>query len=163
MTPRERVLVGVIIGAHGIKGEVKIKSFTADPKAFSSYGPLHSSDGRIFEITKAKFAKDDFICTLKNVTDRNQSEALRGTELFVSREKMPKLPVGEFYLHDLEGKPVLSAGQVIGMVSGFQNFGAGELLELQSGVLIPLGFVVKVDDAVSVDLPDGYLDEAKPE
>ncbi len=163
MTPRELVLVGVIIGAHGIKGEVKIKSFTADPKMFSSYGKLVSKAGGTFEIIKAKFAKDEFICTLKNVTDRNQSEALRGTELFVSREHMPKLLPGEFYLHDLEGKFVLAAGQTIGVVSGFQNFGAGELLELETGVLIPMQFVVDVGNTVTVNLPDGYLDEAKPE
>jgi 16S rRNA processing protein RimM len=163
MAPRELVLVGVITGAHGIKGEVKVKSFTADPKAFSAYGQLTSKDGRGFEITKAKFAKDDFICTLKNVVDRNQSEALRGIELFVAREKMPKLPPGEFYLHDLEGKPVLAADHKIGVITGFQNFGAGELLELEGGTLIPLRFVREVNEAVILDLPDGYLDEAKPE
>ncbi len=157
------ILVGVIIGAHGIKGEVKIKSFTSDPKMFSAYGPLADKDGRVFDIIKVKFAKDDFICTLKNVIDRNQSEALRGLELFVAREKMPKLPDGEFYLHDLQGKPVEAGGQKIGLVSGFQNFGAGELLELETGVLVPLRFVVAVDDAVKVELPDRYLEEAEPE
>jgi 16S rRNA processing protein RimM len=157
------ILVAVITGAHGIKGEVKVKSFTSIPQAFSTYGALNSKDGSVFEFTKAKFAKDDFICTLKNVTTRNQSEALRGTELFIARNKLPKLPEGEFYLHDLSGKQVEAAGQTIGQVSGFQNFGAGELLELETGMLIPMRFVLEVGETVKVDLPEGYLEEGKPE
>jgi 16S rRNA processing protein RimM len=94
--------------------------------------------------------------------DRNQSEALRGIELFVAREKMPKLLPGEFYLHDLEGKPVLAADHKIGVITGFQNFGAGELLELESGMLIPLRFVVSVDEVVNIELPEGYLEDELP-
>jgi len=153
------ILVAVITGAHGIKGEVKVKSFTSDPKMFSSYGPLTAKDDRVFEITKAKFAKDDFICTLKNVTDRNQSEALKGTELFVAREKLPKLPEGEFYLHDLHGKDVVADGKNIGKVSGFQNFGAGELMELETGMLIPVSFADEVGEQVHLTLPEDYLQD----
>ncbi|MEO6608244.1 MAG: ribosome maturation factor RimM [Aestuariivirga sp.] len=156
------VSVGVILGAHGIRGDVKIKSFTADPKAFASYGPLTASDGRVFEITKSKPASDHFICTLKNVTDRNQSEALKGTELLVAREKLPKLPDGEFYLSDLNGKNVEADGNSLGAVVGFQNYGAGDLMELQSGELIPVGFIKSVSEKILVDLPEGYLDEETP-
>ncbi len=161
MTPRDLIPVGVILGAHGIRGDVKIKSFTADPSAFSSYGPLAASDGRIFEITKSKAATDHFICTLKGVTDRNQSEALKGTELLVAREKLPKLPEGEFYLSDLNGKELEAGGNSLGHIVGFQNYGAGDLMELQSGELVPVSFITRVAEKVLVDLPEGYLDEAE--
>ena len=87
-TPRDSVLVGVIVGAHGIKGEVKLKSFTSDPLSIGRYGPLQSTSGQNFEITKLKAAKDDFIANLMSVGDRNEAEALKGTELFVAREKL---------------------------------------------------------------------------
>jgi 16S rRNA processing protein RimM len=161
MTPRDLIPVGVIIGAHGIRGEVKIKSLTADPKAFTSYGPLSSADGRIFEISKSKPASDHFICALKSVSDRNQAEALKGTELLVARDKLPKLPEGEFYLSDLNSKPVVAKGKTLGTVMGFQNYGAGDLMELEGGLLIPVRFIETVDGAVHVNLPEGYLDEAE--
>ena len=161
MTPRDLIPVGVIMGAHGIRGEVKIKSLTADPKAFTSYGPLSNADGRIFEILKSKPASDHFICTLKGVADRNQAEALKGTELLVSRDKLPKLPEGEFYLSDLSGKPVEAEGKTLGTVIGFQNYGAGDLMELDGGLLIPVRFIETIVGVVHVNLPEGYLDEAE--
>ena len=89
-TSRDSVLVGVIVGAHGIKGEVKLKSFTSEPLSIGRYGPLQSSSGQKYEITRLKAAKDDFIASLKNVNDRNEAETLKGVELFVSREKLPE-------------------------------------------------------------------------
>ena len=89
-TPRDQVLVGVIVGAHGIKGEVKLKSFTSEPMSIGRYGPLQSASGQQFEITKLKAAKDDFIASLKNVNDRNEAETLKGTELFVARAETSK-------------------------------------------------------------------------
>ena len=150
--------VCVIIGAHGIRGEVRIKSFTAIPSAFASYGALIAGDGRVFEITKSRLATDHFICTLKNVTDRNQAEALKGLELLVAREKLPKLQDGEFYLSDLKDKDLVADGKSLGSIVGFQNYGAGDLMELQSGLLIPVSFITAVDVAVKVELPEGYLD-----
>jgi 16S rRNA processing protein RimM len=155
------VHVATIIAAHGIKGEVKVKSFTSDPKAFATYGPLLSKDGRVFEIKTVRPQKDEFLCTLSNVTDRNAAEALRGVELCVAREKLPNLAEGEFYLQDLLGKMVEAEGKIIGTVSGFQNFGAGDLIELHDGMLLPMGFVVSVGGIVKMDLPAGYLDKAE--
>ncbi len=114
-TPRDQVLVGVIVGAHGIKGEVKLKSFTSDPLSIGRYGPLQSSSGQSFEIAKLKAAKDDFIASLKTVADRNEAETLKGIELFVAREKLPKLKSHEAYAHDLMGLDVvLENGSDIG-------------------------------------------------
>ena len=153
------VHLATIIGAHGIKGEVKVKSFTSDPKAFGSYGPLTDKNGRVFEVKKLRAQINDFICVLTNITDRNAAEALRGTELFVAREKFPSLKQGEIYLSDLQGKQAVSDGKTLGSIIGFQNFGAGELLELEGGMLIPISFIATVGDTVTLNLPEGYLNE----
>jgi len=153
------VHVATIIGAHGIKGEVKVRSFTAVPKDFASYGPLTSQNGHVFEIKKIRPQTDDFICMLMNVADRNAAEALRGTELFVAREKLPPLKEGEFYLSDLQGKICFADGKALGPVAGFQNFGAGELMELASGLLIPVSCIASVGEQVILNLPDGFLNE----
>jgi 16S rRNA processing protein RimM len=149
------VLLGRILGAHGIKGEVKIKSFTDDPKAIAAYGPLQGADGKVIEITRLKPAKDHFICTLTTVGDRNAAEALAATDLFVARAKLPAEPL----LADLVGIKVSHNSSVLGSIVGFQNFGAGELIELDTGLLIPVRFATP-GDPVTVDLPEGFLDEA---
>jgi 16S rRNA processing protein RimM len=154
------ILIGVITGAHGIKGEVKLKSFAETPSNIAKYGPLQTQSGSTIEITKLRTAKDGFICTLKNVQTRNQSEALRGLELLVPREKLAPAKTDEFYLNDLLNRDVSSGGKTIGKVSGFQNFGAGELIELDNGLLIPLACVESTGDAIIVNLPEGFLDEA---
>lgn len=166
MTPRDHIRVGVIIGAHGIRGEVKLKSFTADPKAISTYGPLLSSKGEIFEITRLKLQVEDFICTLKNVVDRNRAETLKGIELFITRAQLPK---DELYLHDLISAPIFNGDTALGTIIGFENFGAGDLIEVKiesraDTVLIPYNeaFIVEASkDKVIVNLPDGYLDDEK--
>jgi 16S rRNA processing protein RimM len=168
-TPRDQVLVGVIVGAHGIKGEVKLKSFTSEPMSIGRYGPLQSSSGQQFEITKLKAAKDDFIASLKGVADRNEAEALKGTELFVARQKLPKLKTSETYAHDLMGLDVvLENGSTLGRLVGMPNYGAGDLLEVvvdgnSETVLIPFtnAFVPQddfSDGKITVILPEGYLD-----
>jgi 16S rRNA processing protein RimM len=169
-TPRDQVLVGVIIGAHGIKGEVKLKSFTSEPMSIGLYGPLQSSSGQKFEITKLKAAKDDYIASLKGVADRNEAETLKGVELFVARQKLPKLNVHETYAHDLMGLDVvLENGSKLGRLVGMPNYGAGDLLEVavdgnSETVLIPFtnAFVPQEDFSngrIMVVLPEGYLDE----
>ena len=155
------VHVATITGAHGIKGEVKIKSLTAVAKDFASYGPLVTADGRVFEVGRAKQANDTFICTLKNILDRNHAEALRGTELFVAREKLPALNAGEVYLTDVEGKQAVADGKSLGRIVGFHNFGAGELMELEGGRLVPVSCITVVAEAVMLDLPDGFLDDER--
>lgn len=172
--PRDQVLVGVIVGAHGIKGEVKLKSFTSDPLNIGRYGPLQSSSGKQYEIAKLKAAKDDFIASLKGVIDRNEAEALKGTELFVAREKLPKLKSHEAYAHDLMGLDVVfENGTALGKLVGMPNYGAGDLLEVaiegnNETILIPFtnAFVPQEDftsGKITVILPEGYLDAGEPE
>jgi len=168
-TPRDMVLVGVIAGAHGIKGEVKLKSFTSEPLSIGRYGPLQTASGQQFEITKLKAAKDDFIASLKGVSDRNEAETLKGVELFVFREKLPKLKALETYAHDLMGLDVvLDNGSKLGKLVAMPNYGAGDLLEVAvegnaETVLIPFtnAFVPQDDftnGKITVKLPEGYLD-----
>ena len=162
----DKISVGVILGAHGIRGEVKLKSFTADPRAIGTYGPLVSATGETFEITRLKLQVEDFICTLKNVIDRNRAEALKSTELFITRTQLPK---DELYLHDLIGKPIFNGEASLGTIIGFENFGAGDLVDVKiegrnDTVLIPYNktFIVEASkDKVVVNLPDDYLDEGK--
>jgi 16S rRNA processing protein RimM len=166
MTLRDHIRVGVIIGAHGIRGEVKLKSFTADPKAIATYGPLVSAKGETFEITRLKLQTEDFIAALKNVTDRNRAEELKSIELFITRAQLPK---DELYLHDLIGAPIFNNDVALGTIIGFENFGAGDLIDVkiegrEDTVLIPYNkmFIVDVKpEKVIVNLPNGYLDDEK--
>ncbi|CAN5380550.1 ribosome maturation factor RimM [soil metagenome] len=168
------VLLGVVTAAHGIKGEVKLRSFTADPKAVASYGPLVSKSGETIEIERLRPEKDGFIAVLKGVRDRTRAETLRGTELFVPRGRLPAVKEGEIYVHDLVGlDAVLGDGTVLGEMIGTRNFGAGELLEIRRAgasdtVFVPMtpDFIAAIDIAerrILLDLPDGYLDEGEPD
>lgn len=170
MAPRDLVSVGVITGAHGIKGEVKLRSFTAEPEALAAYSPLVTAAGLRLEIVRLRRQKDGFIAILGGITDRSGAEALKGVELFVPRQRLPEPQDDEVYLHDLIGLPVLMAdGARLGEVAGVENFGAGDLLDVKvdgrkDTVLIPFAkaFVAEADgEKIVVDLPEGYLDEGQ--
>lgn len=173
-SPDDKVLAGVITGAHGIRGEVKLRSFTADPKAIAAYGPLIASSGERFEILRLKAQKDGFIATLKGVADRNKAEILKGVELFVARSLLPEASNGEVYVHDLIGMMAVTlSGEKFGTVVAMPNFGAGDLIEIrrdgvEETVLVPFAqdYVPKIDLAAKklvLDLPETYLDEGEPE
>jgi len=128
----KQILLGRILGPHGLKGEVKIKSFTADPLAVASYGPVTAPDGRRFKLERARLQGDVVIAALKGVADRTFAESLKGLELSVTRDDLPEPEDGEFYQADLVGLPVVDeSGREIGEVAGFQNFGAGDLVEIR--------------------------------
>jgi len=155
---RDLVLVGVIVAAHGIRGEVKLRSFTADPSALASYSPLETAKGAKIEIQRMRPQKDGFIAILKGVTDRNAAEALKGTELFVPRERLPEPDEDEVYVHDLIGLAVeTAAGAAVGTVKAVLDFGAGDVLEIAppqgDTLLVPF---TKAAVPV-VDLPGGRL------
>jgi 16S rRNA processing protein RimM len=154
------ILIGRILGAHGIRGAVKLKSFAATPADIAGYKPLTAKDGRSFEILRLKPARDEFIADLKDIRDRDAAEALKGTDLFVARDRLPAPAAGEIYLADLVGRAVVADGKPLGTVAGLQNFGAGDLLELEDGGLIPVAFITASDGDVVVDLPEGFLDAA---
>ena len=164
---KDMVLVGAITGAHGIRGEVKLKSFIADPQALVSYSPLETAKGQKLEVVKIRPQKEGVLAILKGVTDRNAAEALRGTELFVPRGRLPELGEDEVYIHDLIGLPVhLADGSLLGEIIDVADYGAGDLIDVKvegrkDTVLIPFAdsYVLEADgEKVVVDLPEGYLD-----
>ena len=131
---KERLLLGEIVAAHGIKGLVKIRSFTETPTGILAYGPLRDGDGAIVEISLRGPAKGGVLAALAGVNDRNGAEALKGTKLFVARSMLPELPAeaDEYYYADLIGLAVeLVDGTVFGEVMAMHNFGAGDMLELK--------------------------------
>jgi 16S rRNA processing protein RimM len=132
-TRGNRVCVAQIGAAHGIRGEVRLRSFTEDPLAVMSYGPLQSEDGRrSFEIEALRPAKDIFVARLKGINDRNAAERLTNLKLYVPRDRLP--PVDDpdtFYHADLIGlAAVTPAGEPLGKVTAIQNFGAGDVIEI---------------------------------
>ncbi len=128
-----RVCLGQIGAAHGLGGEVRLRSFTSDPQAIAGYGPLETEDGRIFEIEAMRPAKDHFVARLSGICDRNAAEQLTNVKLYVPRERLPEPDqAGEFYHADLIGLAVHDpAGLSLGTVIAIHNFGAGDLIEVQ--------------------------------
>lgn len=168
---QKKICLGVVIGAHGVRGLVKVKPFTDEPGAVAAYGPVETRDGaRRFRIEAKGMVKDAVLCALEGVADRDAADALRGTELYVLRDRLPALSSVDgdadesWYQADLVGLKALGLdGAVLGEVLAVQNFGAGDLLELRlegekSSLLIPFTreCVPRVDVAggfVTIDPP----------
>jgi 16S rRNA processing protein RimM len=133
-TSDKLLLMGAILGAHGIKGEVKVKSFAARPSDIAAYGPLSdATEKRRFDLSivgTADATRGVLIARVAGVGDRNAAEALKGTELYVAREKLPHLADSEeFYFADLIGLiAVDAAGKAYGRIVSVDNYGAGDLL-----------------------------------
>jgi 16S rRNA processing protein RimM len=127
----QAVLLATIGAPHGVRGEVRVKSFTADPMSLGHYGPLAAADGRRFEIERLRPAKQVVIAKFHGIDDRNAAEALNGTELYVDREALPEADDDEFYHADLIGLAALSeAGDALGTIVAIHDFGAGAILEI---------------------------------
>jgi 16S rRNA processing protein RimM len=131
----QKVFLGRITGAHGLKGEVKIATFTEQPEDVAAYGVLTNADGtRRFHIAALRSASGGtVIARLQGISGRDAAEELRGTELFMARDALPPLDTaGEFYRSDLIGLDAASPdGEIIGKVIAVHNFGAGDLLEVR--------------------------------
>jgi 16S rRNA processing protein RimM len=158
------VLLGVIIGAQGLKGEVKVKAFTATPEKLGAYGPLHAKDGRTFGIVSVRAMKDAAIVAFKGIDDRSSAERLKGVELFVSRAALPATDDEEFYHADLIGlRAEDTEGRAMGTVRALHNFGAGDVLELarDDGDEVFLPFTREV--ARQIDVEGGRIVIAAPE
>ena len=155
-----RVCVAQIGAAHGLKGEVRLWSFTQEPPAFAEYGALETEDGsRKLEVETARFAKDHFVARFKGVDDRDAAEALRNVNLYVAREILPAVEEDDTFYHaDLVGLLVLTRDNArFGEVIAVQNFGAGDILEIRrtdgSTLLLPF-----TDAAVpEIDLKGGTI------
>ncbi len=160
-TTKNKIFLGQIGAAHGIKGEVRIAAHTADPLAIGSYGPLETDrPGLTITLGRLRLQKNVVVAQIKGVSDRNAAEALNGVRLYLDRDKLPE-PEDEddFYHADLLGLEVrLENGVVIGEVSALPNYGAGDLLEVrdpQSGDTFLYPFTKAV--VPSINIADGYL------
>jgi len=164
----DRVCVGVIAGAHGVRGQVKIKSYTEVPEDVGAFGPVTDDAGNCFKIAITGHAKGTVLTRIEGVKDRDRAQEMRGTKLYVNRDLLPKLiEDDEFYYSDLVGLQVQnSKGEVLGTVKGVFDFGAGDLLEFinESGQSEMVSFTessVPVVDLegkrIVVDMPEVVL------
>ncbi|MGB5093408.1 MAG: ribosome maturation factor RimM [Parvibaculum sp.] len=151
-----RVCLGVIVSSHGVRGLVRVKPFTEEPLNVGAYGPVETQDGKKrFAIQAMSVAKSLVLCRLEGVADRDMADALRGAELYVPRERLPAPEADDdFYQADLIGLTAVDAkGRLYGRVLGFQNFGAGDLIEFDpvdggQSVLMPF----TADNVPAVDM-----------
>ncbi|CDZ27183.1 ribosome maturation factor RimM [Neorhizobium galegae] len=154
------VLMATIGAAQGLRGEVRVRTYTADPTALGDYGNLHSEDGRIFEILEIREAKNIAIVRFRGINDRNAAEALAGLELFIERDNLPddELEEDEFYYADLEGlEAVDEEGKSYGTVSAVYDFGAGDLLELKGPGRRPALIPFSEAAVLEIDLEGGKI------
>jgi 16S rRNA processing protein RimM len=160
-----KICVARIGAAHGVRGAVKLWTFTEDPFAVKAYGPLSTKDGaRHFEVTSAREAKDHLVATFEGVTTRDEAERLNGVELYVPREKLPATEDDEYYHADLIGlAAVTTADEPLGRVVAIHNFGAGDIIEIAppSGTTMLLPFTNAV--VPTVDIPGGRVVIELPE
>ena len=166
----DRVCVGALAGSFGVQGEVRLKSFCADPAAIASYGPLTTEDGsRSFTLTLTREIPAGFSARLSGVATKEQADALKGTRLFAPRTRLPPLEAEEYYHADLIGLEARdTGGAMVGHVSAVHNHGASDLLEisgpgLKSALLLPftLANVPLVDlglRRIVIDPPEGVLE-----
>jgi 16S rRNA processing protein RimM len=129
---RERILLGRVAGAHGIRGEVLIRTFTERPEDIATYGPLDDGGGRTFQIEAARVTPKGVVARIAGVADRDAAEALKGAQLYVDRDRLPAPGEGRFYHADLIGLAAVDPeGRPLGEIVGVHNYGAGDLLELR--------------------------------
>jgi 16S rRNA processing protein RimM len=169
-----RVLLGVVQAAHGVRGEVRIRSFCAAPADIGAYGPLSDEHGkRTFTVRPSgRSGKGDVIAGIDGIADREAAEALRGLRLYAARSALPPAGPGEWYEDDLIGLAARGPdGREWGTVLAVHDFGAGTVLELSGGIH-GRSFMVPFNDAavpsidvdggtITVDPPVGLLDEGR--
>lgn len=174
-TKPDLVVVGAILGAHGVRGDVRVKSFTAEPGALFEYAPFFSEEGiALLDPVKARPAKDHFVVTPKTTRQKEEWDALKSTRLYVPKSALPETDEDEFYIDDLVGLDVFIGGdEKIGQVKAVLNHGAGDLIEIQrlvrgKPVLVPFTF----EDVPLIDLQLGRIivanfdlwqDESRPD
>ena len=173
--PQEDLIcVGLLGSARGLKGELRVKSFTADAKALAEYGTLTDESGsKAFELKVTGKHKEQLVVRIKGVEDRNAAEALNGQKLYVSRDQLPETEEDEYYFSDLAGLDAeLTDGSSFGTVVEANDFGGGPFLEVKApghgNVLVPFtkAAVPLVDlnaGRVVIDPPEGLLEPGDPE
>jgi 16S rRNA processing protein RimM len=171
---KQRVCIGVITGVHGVRGAVRIKSFTEDPASVAAYGPVEDEAGtRRFGLRVIGASKGVVLGRIEGIDDRNAAEALKGLRFYVDRAALPPPEAEEFYHADLLGLGVeLPDGTPFGRVKAVHSFGAGDTLEVERAagdtILVPFtkAAVPVVDLAggrLVLDPPAGLLEKPEPE
>jgi 16S rRNA processing protein RimM len=161
----DRVLLGEIGAAQGLKGEVRLRSYTQEPAAIARYGALEDEQGRMIELERVRVTPKALIARVKGVTTREGAEALTHTKLYIDRARLPAREEDEWYHSDLIGLAAIGQdGETIGSVVGVHNFGAGDLIEVQPAtggatVLVPF----TRDTVPEVDVEGGRLTLTPPE
>ncbi|MEO0911823.1 MAG: ribosome maturation factor RimM [Pseudomonadota bacterium] len=148
------ICVGAIAGAFGVRGEVRLKSFCADPEAIEEYAPLTTEDGqRSFTIKITRPIKNGLAARLGGITTKEQGDSLKGTRLYAPRERLPALPDDEFYHADLIGLDVFDTGGTsLGRIRSVYDHGAGDILEIQRPGAQPLLLPFTREAVPTVDL-----------
>jgi 16S rRNA processing protein RimM len=152
---KDRVLLGVVAAPHGVRGLVRIKSYTGDPMAVAAYGPLSDETGkRAYRVEALSAARGAVLARIEGVADRTAAEALRGLRLYVERERLPGTGEREWYEADLVGLSAVGRdGRDWGKVIAFHDFGAGSVMEVSGGVMLPF-----TDEAVpEIDVAGGKV------
>jgi 16S rRNA processing protein RimM len=161
----ERVLLGEFGAAQGLKGEVRIRSFTADETAIASYNPLEDERGRAIEIESVRVTPKALIARVRGVTTREGAEALTGIKLYISRTRLPAREEEEWYHADLIGLAALDReGTSLGVIVAVHNFGAGDLLEMKpasGGATLLVPFTRET--VPEIDVEGGRLTLVPPE
>ena len=137
-----RVCLGVVVASKGLRGEVRVKSYTEDPQDVAAYGPVSTDNGRMLKLTVTGSGKGVVIAKVDGVDDRTQADALKGLNLYVDRGALPPPGADSLYQADLIGLLVERIdGETLGMVTAFHNFGGGDVMEVENAggqaVLIP--------------------------
>jgi 16S rRNA processing protein RimM len=127
----DRICVGVVTGSYGVRGEVRLKSFCAEPSSIADYGPLWDAEGKNYTISLTRPVKGGFGARLGGVTSKEQADSLKGLKLYANRTELPSLPDDEFYHTDLIGLDVLdTGGEKLGRVNAVHDHGGGAMLEI---------------------------------
>jgi 16S rRNA processing protein RimM len=153
------VCVAAVATAHGIRGALKLRSFTERPEDAAAYGPVYDQHGkRLFALKVIGRSRGGILVEAEGIADRNAALTLRGQELFVPRAALPDLGPDEFYHSDLEGLDVLRAdGARLGVVRALANFGAGDVLEVMDDVGRTVALPFDHETVRAVDLNAGRL------
>ncbi|HEY0105101.1 MAG TPA: ribosome maturation factor RimM [Rhizomicrobium sp.] len=155
MSGPKDILLAAVIGAQGLKGEVKVKTFTEHPESVARYRGLHTADGRSFTVTAARATRpDEAILALREIADRSAAESLKGTELYVAREALPPTGDDEFYHADLIGLRAEDVeDRVLGTVKAIHNYGAGDVIEIAQpgGDTLLLAFTRETVPQIEID------------
>jgi 16S rRNA processing protein RimM len=155
----QQICLGVIIGARGITGEVRIKTYTGTPEDITAYGSLRDeTGGRTFEIADVRVIKGQASVRIEGINDRDAAEALKGIELYVSRADLPDTGDGEYYHSDLIGLAVLGQeGEAVGTVKALYDFGAGDVLEIERPEASDVMLSFNEEMVTDVDIKAGRL------